>query len=300
MFTGNVFNAANNINGIDVDENGDGSGVEFFHDPDARIREFQKRYVRKVVETVGEFDNVLFEIANETYALDWQRCMMAYIRALEGNRDRWHPVYISPGGVASTGGWKAMTLDSIAASGADVIGIMDGFGSYDADPPVVDHDGPVIWDNDHVWGDDWTHRRRAWMAFTRGYHFVFYDHPFERPDEATPADELMRRNIGATNRYARRFADLARMEPRGELSSSGYCLADPGAEYLVYAPDAGPVSLRLEAGSYRVEWYDCSNDRVHDGGVLETSGGMQVLSPPAGVSADYVVYLRFGARIPGV
>ena len=33
LWDGNVFNGANNINGIDVDEDGNGKGIEFFPVP---------------------------------------------------------------------------------------------------------------------------------------------------------------------------------------------------------------------------------------------------------------------------
>ena len=35
--------------------------------------------------------------------------------------------------------------------------------------------------------------------------------------------------------YANRM-DLVAMKPHGEIASSGYCLANPGEEYLVYVP----------------------------------------------------------------
>jgi hypothetical protein len=47
------------------------------------------------------------------------------------------------------------------------------------------------------------------------------------------------------------------MEPRGELSSTGYALAEPGAEYLVLEPGdtMDPFTVTLEAGTYAVEWF---------------------------------------------
>ena len=35
--------------------------------------------------------------------------------------------------------------------------------------------------------------------------------------------------------YANRM-NLSSMRPRGDLASSGYCLANPGEEYLIYVP----------------------------------------------------------------
>ena len=60
--------------------------------------------------------------------------------------------------------------------------------------------------------------------------------------------------MGDTLRYAERM-QLIEMTPRGDLSSTGYALANPGQEYLVLQSDepAKPFTVTLVAGSYRVE-----------------------------------------------
>jgi hypothetical protein len=44
---------------------------------------------------------------------------------------------------------------------------------------------------------------------------------------------------------------------RLEWSSSRYCLAAPGEEYLLYLPEGGPVTVELCAakGAFAVEWF---------------------------------------------
>lgn len=46
--------------------------------------------------------------------------------------------------------------------------------------------------------------------------------------------------MGHTRRYAERM-NLAKATPQPALASTGYCLADPKAEYLVYVPGGGEV-----------------------------------------------------------
>ena len=61
---------------------------------------------------------------------------------------------------------------------------------------------------------------------------------------------------------ARRFAermDLAKATPQGDISSTGYCLAAPGKEYLVYQPAAGGFQVRIEGkdgAEFVTEWFD--------------------------------------------
>ena len=49
------------------------------------------------------------------------------------------------------------------------------------------------------------------------------------------------------------------MTPRQDLVDTGYCLANPGLEYLVYLPQGGIVNMNLVRGNYTVDWYDPTN-----------------------------------------
>ena len=59
--------------------------------------------------------------------------------------------------------------------------------------------------------------------------------------------------MGATRRLAGRIG-LRSMTPHPKLSSTGHCLAAPGAEYVAYQPKSGgEFRLELKAGTYRAE-----------------------------------------------
>jgi hypothetical protein len=48
--------------------------------------------------------------------------------------------------------------------------------------------------------------------------------------------------------------------PHDELVDQGnYCLADPGHLYAVYLPHGGKVTLRLNPGTYRAEWFSANS-----------------------------------------
>jgi hypothetical protein len=48
--------------------------------------------------------------------------------------------------------------------------------------------------------------------------------------------------------------------PHDELVNNGnYCLAEPGQLYAVYLPHAGKVTVKLEPGSYRGEWFNANS-----------------------------------------
>ena len=55
------MNEANNINGIE------GNGVDVHKLANPEVTRVQEAYIRKVIDTVNEFDHVLFEISNENH-----------------------------------------------------------------------------------------------------------------------------------------------------------------------------------------------------------------------------------------
>jgi len=52
--------------------------------------------------------------------------------------------------------------------------------------------------------------------------------------------DVIREAMGSTLTYANRM-NLAVMTPQSNLSSTHYCLANPGSEYLVYQPSGGAL-----------------------------------------------------------
>jgi hypothetical protein len=67
LWADNLFNGANNIQGIDVDDDHNNWGTEFFS-PSSAVAQIQKDYVKKVIDTVRDLDNVIFKVANEATA----------------------------------------------------------------------------------------------------------------------------------------------------------------------------------------------------------------------------------------
>src|SRR5262249_32990366 len=79
--------------------------------------------------------------------------------------------------------------------------------------------------------------------------------------------------------------------PAGELASTGYCLATPGREYLVYLPDGGDATVDISAakGRLAVEWMHPITGKITNGGAME-GGAKRTLKAPFG--GDAVLHLR--------
>ncbi len=102
--------------------------------------------------------------------------------------------------------------------------------------------------------------------------------------------ELARWSMGYALRFAERM-DLVKMRPMGELASSGYCLANPGQEYLVYLPDGGSVRVDLSgaAGGFGAEWFNPTTGKTESRTTVAGGGKVELTAPSGG---DAVLYVR--------
>ena len=276
---GHPFHRDNNVNGVDGDADGDGEGHEVHTLADPAITRLQEAYLRRVIETLSDQANVLWEVSNESHAdsQEWQAHVIGFVRELEAARPQQHPIGMTaqyPGGHDET----------LYASAADWIS--PGGGSQGAgmrEPTVADGRKVVLADTDHLCGvcgdPGW-----PWRAFTRGQNPLLMDPWEQRVGVGTPRGfrphspwwERMRRALGDTLAYAERI-DLAGLEPRPELCSTRFCLGPRGPatrEILAYLPDAGPIRLDLSraSGPFRVEWYHPGPAVRIDGGVVQGGG----------------------------
>ncbi len=274
------FHPENNINGIDGDINGDGGGQEVHRLADPEVTALQEAYVRKVVETVGDLDNVLWEISNETYpaSTEWQFHMIRFVKDLERERPKQHPVgmvYQHKGGPEQN--------ETLFESPADWIS-PGGWGGYKVHPPANDGRKVILLDTDHLWGiggsAEW-----VWKSFLRGHNPIFMD-PYDgvvlgdpTPPKFNPEYAPIRRSLGQTLRYAERL-DLAMMHPNTTVSSTGYALVNTGAEYLIYQPDSGLFSVNLVPGEYQFEWFDPKAGQAAGTGTVTAEEGLQRFIAP--------------------
>jgi Family of unknown function (DUF6298) len=263
----NVFNSKNNINGVNADQNRDGWGIEFWTSPSYELKNLYRKYVTKVIDTINDLDNVIFELGNEVGELggtaNWLNDMANFVKSYEAGKPKQHLIYISPGGLGKPHAdvpdhsETYVSKSQLVSSSAEVFAVSDFWGdNYNADPPVNDTGKPAFMDEDHLgaFAPAAFEHHVPWKAFTRGYHFSLYDHPFEVPSFESPKWELTRRNIGATVNYANiKFLNLAAMSPSTSISSTKYALANPGSEYLIYQPNSGSFTVDMQSGTYSYE-----------------------------------------------
>jgi hypothetical protein len=278
---GHPFHLENNINGINADLDGDGVTGEVHRLASSAVNELQAAYIRKVVDTVNEFDNVLYEVINEGGQQDWDWWVVKTIQDHQQTKPKQHPIGIT--------GHGAEDLAAMLASPAQWIspGRKDG---YAENPPAWDGKKVSLLDTDHIWGVGgnvgW-----VWKSFLRGHNPIFMD-PYEGQVLGKPGDrqwEPLRRSLGYTRRFAQRI-DLAAMTPHDALSSSRYCLANAGKEYLVYLPDGGNVTVDLTAaqGELRCEWFNPADGESIATDAVRGGGRREFKAPFAGAAVLYL------------
>ena len=106
---------------------------------------------------------------------------------------------------------------------------------------------------------------------------------------SNPVWEAIRRNMGYARSYAARI-NMAAAVPRGDLASSGYCLAVVGTEYLVFLPGGGSTSLNLTgaSGARTIEWFNPATGQVVVGKTVTGGNSVTLTAPFSGSAVAYV------------
>jgi len=288
------YNINNNVSGVNGDPNGNGNGEETHTLQVAAITQAQEAYVRKVIDTVNDLDNVIYEVSNGDMFgdPDWQFHLINVIKSYEAGKPEQHPVGMTGAEQISNsllltnpGEWTSFTATTYDSPSDP----------YNSNPPAsngtrisildTDHLGYSLFQNDPAFTRAW-----VWKSFTRGHH------PILMEDLTGFSGWTAGRSaMGHTRSYSARM-NLAGMTPLNALSSTGYCLASAGQEYLVYQPGNGPFTANIAGGAYAYEWFNPATGSIAGAGTVGAIGGDQSFTPP--FSGPAVLYLKASGAPP--
>jgi hypothetical protein len=298
---GHPFHAKNNVNGIGIT-----SIVDYMRLPmDARIQELQIAYIGKVLDTVHDLPNVLYEVANEASGQDadqtempgmppipgriadttnWQYWVIETVKRLE--RERGYdarPIgttYLFPVAdprkandplFASPADWISPGFDERFDPNADTSADPPPSHWY-TDPPDADGRKVLLADTDHF-SPMSADALWPWKALTRGHNPILYDLGIvggvKPPDPSVgfPSyDSLEDARLAlGDTRHLADRLDLGLMVPASAISSTRYALAAEGQEYAVFQPEDGEFAVELPAGDYIAEWFSLAERTWTDG-----------------------------------
>jgi hypothetical protein len=304
---GYPLSGANNINGVN---DGGGTNSEDMGSIPAAVLAAEDAYVRKLVDTVNDLPNVLYEIANEpaSSSMSWEQHFLALVQSYEATKPLQHPVGL-------TSPWDGGADATMYSSTAEWVSPQERFPSNDGSRSVILNDT----DHSYFWmpmKDEGPQANRAfvWRNFTAGNSALFMDPylmPWTSPDgnvrntpggcssgpSCTSIDtrwDSIRKNIGYMLDYANTKLNLARMLPSPSLASTGNCLAHPiasGAEFIVYASSGGTFTVNLSATTrtLNVEWLNPATGAITQASPITGGSSAQPFTPP--FSGDAVLYL---------
>jgi hypothetical protein len=280
------FHGPNNVNGVEGDLNGDGSGLEYNtldkSEMGRRVLKLQEAYVRKVIDTVNGLDNVLYEVCNEAFgdSTEWQYHMIGFVKEYESGKRKQHPVGMT---FQYKGGTNALLYNSPA----------DWISPNPGDPNQNYQENPcsgctakvVVNDTDHLWGHTGGDNIWVWKSFTRGLNVLFMEELLPSPTWQDSA----RRAMGQVRRYAERM-NLAAMTPAERVSATRYCLANRGKEYLVFQSNKGEFTVDLgdAKGTFQAEWLDVNADRSVAAKPVQGGASRTFTTPFPGPAALYL------------
>jgi hypothetical protein len=269
-----AFHRDNNVNGVDGDPRNTGTGTDgqqgFCSMGNSKVIEFQKAYLRKLVDTVHDFDNLLIEIANENYySADWERHLCEFIREQERTKPHQHVL---------------MPLDLLNHSSV----------VQKWDPKVVRAAllekrrlrQPLIFDTDWIINNNDDEVRKAmWTAVLSGGHFNYMDDSLEfRANPVLDKRERLHRQIGYLAAFVKRLKPWE-MQPDDTLVKSGFAFVMASASELVaYLPTGGSVTLDLGClkGRLAARWFNPREGQFGDEFNLEVSQFCELKTPDAG------------------
>jgi len=307
------MNKNNNINGINGDPDGITYGNKVHSLENSQIVKFQEMYVAKMINTLNGFDNMIWEIGNETIksSIPWKAHITGFIKGYEKQLTKQHLVLDGTG--------NGVGNNSIVLTGCDIFSpcVIKAWAALDepyiANPPSPDEGvkKPIILDNDHL-GNHFlripalVQRQWTWKSFARGNqpihmdcYDIFWDGANATPDHpfkgvaTNPHYDPQRKSLGDILRYAQK-SDIVSMIPVSDslICSTTFCLMNQGKEYIIYQPDLKKdITVNLPKGEYKFETFDTKDSSISDQ-TIRWEGGLKMFQKPTHISEDWVLYIR--------
>jgi hypothetical protein len=281
----------------------------------------EEDYVRKVVQEVNSFDNVVLEICDEPFitgtpigeAGAWVGHMLDVVAAAERELPNKHLVAQQVEG--PLGGPCDFSADPrVSVIVAQYVWVADGeqLGGMQALDRKYGHDKPIELNETCIY-PVWYHgdtvgasRVEAWEFIVGGgasFNQLNQLYTVANPAGDTPDNARICQSLGNLRDFIYSF-DFLKMRPdRGSIVSGvpagAYCrmISEPGRQYALYlhhsAGGEGPVYevtpgdyretlvLDLPAGNYRAEWLDPASGVVLGADRFDHAGGSRALATPS-------------------
>lgn len=281
------FNPDNNINGLFIPligritsilglslPSGNTDAVPEFYDlRNTKILAYQEAYVQKLLTETSQYDNVIYEIANETTApWEWQRYFIDFIDQRCDNLIANNPFSYE------TENLNYPRLDIINVHNLSAIAVNTWFVSRYNKNKILKYDEQFYLQQQ----SDSAIRHMGWGAVTGGGHINW--------DESGNQEAAKHTTQMISTFFKDQNVGFVDMSPHNELVDKGYALVNKGVEYLIFNPQGGSTRVDLAhlKGTANFKWYDPKTGQYSTESI--TLGGQAITFDPP-FSADVVLYI---------
>ena len=260
------------------------------------LTENEYRLYRYAVARLAAFDNVWWDLGNEINEVRdaaWGETMGAFVR-LQDPYDR----LLSAHGHAEFPYARSPWADFVIAQHYGNLDELYAWAQrfHEVPKPFVNEEYGYENDVDrpgHGMNADWV-RGSAWTLAMAGGYGTYGDHSggaawfyMGEPGHGKAPAQL---------KHLRTFFEglpFQELEPKLQIATQGYCLAQPGAIYVIYLPAGGVTEVNLfgaPPGKFQLAWFDPRTGATVDGGTVESRGRRKL--GPAPIAGDIVAVLR--------
>lgn len=264
-FSRHYFGNGNHVNqsligNVDKNNDGDGTHSDEFYDISAltgripiqermNVAMLQKKYVNKIIKIANAYDNVFFEVGNEVLAPDWVEYWVQYIKQRSAL-----PVTVPSesynGNTTSDGVCYHRINYTYGINYPTLVGL-----DSDGDADTYDQADPEV------------NRIGAWKTFTTGHSIL-----------ANYAEVIIRKSSGGSfvysndPRLSKQFTYFGYLQKfikeskfmfdsasyDKSVSSSMYCLANKGNQYVIFLDNDSTCTVDLSGFSYKFKarWFN--------------------------------------------
>jgi uncharacterized protein (TIGR03437 family) len=260
------FYAGNNVNGVNITSRDD------LLNPANSVFAHQQALARKIVDTLGDLPNIVWEIGNESGQFAWELPLADYTTAYEQSRHVYQHLIVPrdlPGHQFVPG---QCTNDPATAH----TGLVRAFPQNLA----------LITDNDCIGADTPDIRRgKAWAALTAGAQIDLFHAAITDPAVLASSDAAQGMiYIGLQQKFLSDLKiELAGMVPLDSDVSNGWAMGRSGVEYIAYLKSGGTTTVPALSNPSRAVWFN-----PRDGSSVDAGSGPQFRAPDKN---DWVLYL---------
>lgn len=276
--TYDTYYGANNINGVNA------ANITQYHDPSHPVNQWQKQFIQKMVDELGSFPNIIWEVCNENFQnRDWESKLGDFLTNYELSKGMTPHLVLAkdiPNHEQTPGGRQTIPVDELHR---DLSGMHDN-----PVPHLFHNDGPNQ-------GSSALMRQLTWQALTAGANAnIFSVTSWTVPDSIEMASQDYQdrlKYVGFSRKFLNDYhVDLRGMKPDTTLASNNYlnvwALGRMNSEYILYYKAGGNSTINGMPANYNAWWF---NPRTGTSQTAIPANGNTFTAPD---NNDWVLYIH--------